>query len=53
MKTFIITHTPLRASDFWLFRFRPAQAPALRSGVSRALRSRAKKSEIEPSITNP
>lgn len=39
---------PIFGPIFWLLRSRPAQASALRSEASRALRSRAKKSEIAP-----
>ena len=39
------TSSPFRHPIFFLFRCRPAQASPLRSEASRALRSRAKKSE--------
>ena len=40
------TLSPIFGPIFWLFRSRPAQASPLRSEASRALRSRAKKSEV-------
>ena len=46
MKTTSDNHPPFRRPIFLLFRSRPAQASALRSEASRALRSRAKKSEF-------
>jgi len=42
------TFTPIFGPIFWLLRSGPAQASPLRSEASRALRSRAKISEIAP-----
>ena len=47
------TRPPVFGPIFWLFRSRPAQASPLRFEASRALRSRAKKSEIAPIKPNP
>jgi hypothetical protein len=44
---------PIFGPSFWLLRSRPAQASPLRSEASRALRSRAKNSEVAPIKPNP
>ena len=47
------TSPPIFGPIFWLLRSSPAQASPLRSEASRALRSRAKKSEVAPIKPNP